>query len=139
MLTVGGSLIGATGLVALAASRSVTLSSLAVVLMGAGFALPYAVMIDAAERLFSGQAAATLALLQTGPNVVPMVVIPLVGSALGNGNAPWASSYWRPSWQPLAFRICVSRERMGQDRTHTSPAVRPVGNIRAELRHRRGP
>jgi hypothetical protein len=56
MLTVGGSLIGATGLVALAASRSVTLSTFAVVLMGAGFALPYAVMIDAAERLFSGQA-----------------------------------------------------------------------------------
>jgi len=48
------------------------------------------VMIDAVQRLFTGQAAATLALVQTGPNVVPMVVIPLVGSALGTRYAPWA-------------------------------------------------
>ena len=90
MLAVGGSLTAGAGLVALAASRSLTISCLAVVLMGAGFALPYAVMVDAAERLFSGQAAATLALLQTGPNVVPIVVIPLVGSALGSRHGPWA-------------------------------------------------
>jgi hypothetical protein len=40
--------------------------------------------------LFAGQAAATLVLLQTGPNVVPIFVIPLVGSALGGRYAPWA-------------------------------------------------
>jgi len=89
-LAVGGSLTAAAGLVALAASRSFAVSSLAVVLMGAGFALPYAVMVDAAERLFSDQAAATLAVLQTGPNVVPIFVIPLVGSALGSRHGPWA-------------------------------------------------
>jgi hypothetical protein len=50
--------------------------------MGAGFALPYAVMVDAAQRLFPERATSTLAIVQTGPNVVPMFVIPLVGSAL---------------------------------------------------------
>jgi predicted MFS family arabinose efflux permease len=90
MLATGGSLIAAAGLVTLAASRSVAVSGVAVVLMGAGFALPYVVMIDAAGRLFSDQAAATLAVLQTGPNVVPVVVIPLVGSALDTRHAPWA-------------------------------------------------
>jgi Major Facilitator Superfamily len=89
-LACGGSLVAAAGLVALAASPSVIVASLAVVLMGTGFALPYAVMIDAVQRLFPGQAAATLALAQTGPNVVPIVVIPLVGSALGSRSAPWA-------------------------------------------------
>ena len=90
MLATGGSLTATAGLVALAASRSVTVSGLAVVLMGAGFALPYAVMLDAAARLFSGQATTTIALLQTGPNVVPIFVIPLVGSALDTGHAPSA-------------------------------------------------
>jgi MFS family permease len=86
----GGSLVAAAGLVALAASPSVIVASLAVVLMGTGFALPYAVMIEVVQRLFPGQATATLALAQTGPNVVPIVVIPLVGSALGSRSAPWA-------------------------------------------------
>ena len=90
MLAVGGLLIAAAGLVVLAASRSAAACGLAVVLMGTGFALPYAVMIDTAERLFPGQAAATLALVQTGPNVMPIVVIPLVGSVLASRYAPWA-------------------------------------------------
>src|SRR5215472_3825679 len=89
-LAAGGSIVAAAGLVALAASPALIVASLAVVLMGTGFALPYAPMIDAVQRLFTGQAAATLALIQTGPNVVPMVVIPLVGSALGSRYAPWA-------------------------------------------------
>jgi len=89
-LAVGGSIVAAAGLAALAASPALIVASFAVVLMGAGFALPYAVMIDAVQRLFTGQAAATLALVQTGPNVAPMVVIPLVGSALDSRYAPWA-------------------------------------------------
>jgi MFS family permease len=89
-LAAGGSIVAAAGLVALAASPSIMVASLAVVLMGTGFALPYAVMLDAGQRLFAGQAATTLVLLQTGPNVVPIVVIPLVGSALGSQYAPWA-------------------------------------------------
>jgi hypothetical protein len=58
--------------------------------MGVGFALPYTVMVDSAQRLFPGHATATLAVVQTGPNVVPMLVIPLVGTALDNHQAPLA-------------------------------------------------
>jgi MFS family permease len=90
VLASGGLLISAGGLVALAVSRSVPVATVSVLLMGAGFALPYAVMIDAAERLFPGKAAATLAIAQTGPNVVPIIVIPLVGSALSSGHGKWA-------------------------------------------------
>ena len=82
LLAGGGLVVAAGGLAALGVSKSLAAASLAVVLMGVGFALPYAVMIDMAERFFPGRAAATLAIVQTGPNVVPIVVIPLVGSAL---------------------------------------------------------
>ena len=63
---------------------------LAVVLMGAGFALPYAAMVDAAQRLYPERATSTLAVVQTGPNVVPIIVIPLVGSALAQGHGSFA-------------------------------------------------
>ncbi len=90
MLAGGGSLLAALGLVVLAATNSVALALIAVLLMGVGFALPYAVMVDAAQRLFPDRATATLALVQTGPNVVPMFVIPLVGTALDHQQAPLA-------------------------------------------------
>jgi predicted MFS family arabinose efflux permease len=90
LLAGGGTLVATVGLLALAASTSLAVGLIAVMLMGVGFALPYAVMVDAAARLFPDRATATLALVQTGPNVVPMVAIPLVGSALENGHAPLA-------------------------------------------------
>ena len=90
LLAGGGTLVATGGLLVLAASTSLAIGLIAVVLMGVGFALPYAVMVDAAQRLFPDHATATLALVQTGPNVVPMVVIPLVGSALDHGHAPLA-------------------------------------------------
>jgi hypothetical protein len=84
VLAGGGLLLAAGGLAVLGVSTSLAAASLAVVLMGAGFALPYAVTIDRAEQMFPGRAAATLAIAQTGPNVIPIVVIPLVGTALGS-------------------------------------------------------
>jgi hypothetical protein len=90
MLAGGGTLVAAAGLLVLAASKSLPVALIAVVLMGVGFALPYAVMVDAAQRLYPGRATATLAVVQTGPNVVPMIVIPIVGAALDNGHAPLA-------------------------------------------------
>jgi predicted MFS family arabinose efflux permease len=90
LLAGGGTMVATVGLLALAASTSLAVGLIAVMLMGVGFALPYAVMVDAAARLFPDRATATLALVQTGPNVVPMVAIPLVGSALENGHAPLA-------------------------------------------------
>ncbi len=90
VLAGGGTLVAAAGLIVLAASSSLAVALVSVVLMGVGFALPYAVMVDAAQRLYPGRATATLAVVQTGPNVVPMVVIPIVGAALDNGHAPLA-------------------------------------------------
>jgi hypothetical protein len=54
--------------------------------MGTGFALPYAWMIDRAQRLFPEAPAAVMAVLRTGPNVAPMAIIPLVGAALDAGH-----------------------------------------------------
>jgi predicted MFS family arabinose efflux permease len=87
LLAAAGSLTAACGVLALALSHSLPLAAVSVALMGVGFALPYAAMIDAAQTLFPGQATATLALEQTGPNVVPMLVIPIVGTALSHGGA----------------------------------------------------
>jgi hypothetical protein len=83
-------LLAAGGLVVLAASDSLVVALISVVLMGIGFALPYGVMVDAAQRVFPERATATLALIQTGPNIVPMLVIPLVGTALDHRQAPLA-------------------------------------------------
>lgn len=49
-------------------------------------------MMDAAQRLFPDRATTTLALVQTGPDVVPIFVTPLVGTALDRGHAPLARS-----------------------------------------------
>jgi predicted MFS family arabinose efflux permease len=90
LLAGGGTLIATGGLVVLAVSKSLGVALVAVLLLGVGFALPYAVMVDAAQRLFPDRATATLAVVQTGPNVVPMIVIPFVGTALDHGHASLA-------------------------------------------------
>lgn len=90
LLAAVGSLLATGGTVVLAASSSLVAAVIAVLLMGMGFALPYAVMMDAAQRLFPGRATTTLALVQTGPNVVPVFLIPIVGTALDHGHAPLA-------------------------------------------------
>lgn len=79
-------LLAAAGLAGLALDADALAAALWVVLLGAGFALPYALMIERAQRLFPDSPAAGIALLQTGPNVVPMVVVPLVGAALDSGH-----------------------------------------------------
>ncbi len=78
-------LLAAAGLVGLAFDRSFVVALLWISLMGVGFALPYATMIDEAQRLFSNNPAAALAFLQTGPNLGPMVIVPLVGTSLDRG------------------------------------------------------
>ncbi len=89
-LAAGGLTLATAGLVLLGASSSLASAVVAALLMGVGFALPYAVMVDSAQRLFPARATATLALVQTGPNVVPMVVVPLIGIALAHHEATLA-------------------------------------------------
>lgn len=83
-------LLATAGLLGLALDRSLVAVVPCILLMGVGFALPYAAMVDQAQRLFPSAPAATLSFLQTGPNLVPMVVVPLVGAALGGGYGPAA-------------------------------------------------
>jgi predicted MFS family arabinose efflux permease len=89
-LAAASPVLTAVGLAGLALSAGAGASLLWVVLMGAGFALPYALMIERAQALFPQSPAEVIALLQTGPNVVPMAVVPLVGAALDAGHGPAA-------------------------------------------------
>ncbi len=61
-----------------------------VVMMGAGFALPQRPRDRARQRLFPQNPAEVIAFLQTGTNIVPMIVVALIGAALDAGNGPAA-------------------------------------------------
>jgi predicted MFS family arabinose efflux permease len=90
-LAAAGPLLTAAGLAGLAVDTSALPALAWVILMGAGFALPYALVIERAQRLFPDARAEVIAVLQTGPNVVPMAVIPAIGAALdaGHGAIAW--------------------------------------------------
>jgi hypothetical protein len=47
-------------------------------------------MIERAQRLSPQSPAAAIAVLQTGPNVLPMAIVPLVGALLDAGHGPAA-------------------------------------------------
>jgi DHA1 family inner membrane transport protein len=85
-LAAGSPLLAGAGLAGLALDPSPGPALLWVLLMGAGFALPYALMIDRAQRLFPESPAGAIAMLQTGPNVLPMAIVPVVGAALDSGD-----------------------------------------------------
>lgn len=89
-LAAASPLLTAAGLAGLALDADAGPALVWVILMGAGFALPYALMIDRAQQLFPRSPAEVIALLQTGPNVVPMAVVPLVGAALDADHGPAA-------------------------------------------------
>ena len=90
-LAAAGPLLTAAGLAGLAVDTAALPALAWVILMGAGFALPYALVIERAQRLFPDARAEVIAVLQTGPNVVPMAVIPAIGAALdaGHGADAW--------------------------------------------------
>jgi FSR family fosmidomycin resistance protein-like MFS transporter len=90
-LAAGGPLLTAAGLAGLAVDTAALPSLAWVILMGAGFALPYALVLERAQQLFPDARAEVIAVLQTGPNVVPMAVIPAIGAALdaGHGAVAW--------------------------------------------------
>lgn len=85
-LAAGSPLLSAGGLAGLALDPRPLPAVIWVALMGVGLALPYALMYDGAQRLFPRSPSAAVALLQSGPNVVLMAVIPIVGAALDGGH-----------------------------------------------------
>lgn len=81
-IAVAGCALGAAGLVVLALDRSTVPAIVAVVLMGIGFAIPYAPIFDAGEHVFPDTPVASLSLFTFVANASPMLLIPLVGAAL---------------------------------------------------------
>ena len=82
MICVIGVTLGAAGLGVLAIDRSAQYAIAAVVLMGIGYALPYAPLFDAGERVFPKTPVGSLSMFTFAANVSPMLLIPLVGAAL---------------------------------------------------------
>jgi len=79
-------LLATAGLAMLSADRSAAVALGAVVLMGIGFSLPYAVMMDEAQSLFPQHPLAPITVLQLAANAIPMIAIPIVGAALAAGS-----------------------------------------------------
>jgi DHA1 family inner membrane transport protein len=77
--------LATAGILAICFDRSFSVALPAVVLMAAGFAIPYAVMIVAAERLYPKEPADPVALMTAAGSAVPIAIIPLVGVALSGG------------------------------------------------------
>src|SRR4029453_18513005 len=69
----------------LAFSQSFGIALAGVILMAAGFALPYAVMVVAAQKQYPREPAGPVALYTTLASVIPIAAIPLFGSALTEG------------------------------------------------------
>jgi DHA1 family inner membrane transport protein len=81
-----GCLAGAAGIAVLAAIGGLGGALLGALLIGVGLSLPGALVYDEAERVLPGRPLGGLGLLLVGANLFPIVVIPLVGSALGEGD-----------------------------------------------------
>ena len=79
-------LLATTGIVLIALDRSFAVALPAVILMAAGFALPYAVMMVAAQRLYPKEPADPVALMTAAGSALPIALIPAVGVALADGS-----------------------------------------------------
>jgi Major Facilitator Superfamily len=79
-------LLAAAGLAAIAIDAGFAVALPAVIAMGIGFALPYAVIIVESQRLFPAEPLAPLAFVMVWTQAIPIVVIPLIGSALAAGD-----------------------------------------------------
>jgi hypothetical protein len=84
------SVAGALGIATLAGGNSLGWAIPAVVLMGIGLSLPSALVYDLGERVLPDRPVGGLGLLLTGANAFPIAAIPLVGVAIGEGEAELA-------------------------------------------------
>jgi MFS family permease len=83
-------LMAAVGLAAIGVDSALPVAIPAVVAMGIGFAVPYAVIIVEVQRIFPDEPLAPLAFVMVWVCTVPLVATPLVGSALDSGNGELA-------------------------------------------------
>jgi hypothetical protein len=77
-------IIAAAGLALLAVSDIGALAVAGVVLAGIGFAVPYGAMYDEAQRLFPDARVAAVGMFSVGANVLPALLLPLVGAAIAH-------------------------------------------------------
>ncbi len=91
----GGSPVALAGVAPIVAAGGIALFAVApgiagaagsIVLMGVGFALPYATMFDEGERLLADDPVLSLTFLTAGANATPIWAIPAIGSALSAGH-----------------------------------------------------
>ena len=90
ILAGGMPLLASVGMVLIAFDQSVVVALAAVVLTAAGFALPYTVMIIAAQRIWPEEPADPVALLSAVGSGIPILAIPLFGAALASGDGDLA-------------------------------------------------
>jgi predicted MFS family arabinose efflux permease len=86
LLGAGAPIIAAAGLALLALDQSTATVLVSMLLIGAGVALPYASAMVEGQWLYPPEPVAPLALLLLITNTVPMLAIPLVGSAIEGGD-----------------------------------------------------
>jgi MFS family permease len=83
-------LVAAAGLALAALTDSTVTAIVGVAAAGVGFAIPYAAMYDEAERLFPEARVAAVGLFSVGANILPLVVTPPIGAAIGAGDGDLA-------------------------------------------------
>jgi DHA1 family inner membrane transport protein len=85
LISVVGPALAAAGILALALDRTEGVAALAIVALGIGFGLPYAIAYQRIEDLIEGNPELGLAVGLQGVNFAAIVVVPLVGAALEHG------------------------------------------------------
>ena len=85
-VAVAGCLAGGAGIAALALIDGLGGALLATLLIGAGLSLPSALVYDEGELVLPDRPLGGLGLILVGSSFFPIVVIPLVGAALGEGD-----------------------------------------------------
>ncbi|BDZ64586.1 MFS transporter [Agromyces mangrovi Wang et al. 2018] len=86
----GALLLAAVGLGAIAFDPTTAVAFGGVVLLGTGVGIPYAAALSEAEDLFPDAPSEPLALLTLVSLVLPVIVIPIVGQSLEDGNGRFA-------------------------------------------------
>ena len=114
-LILASTLLAAAALVALALDRSPAVAAPAVVVLGVGFALPYAVMISRSQSLDPEDPAVAMSVVQVLPNAMPVLAIPLMGWALDRGDGDAAF---------VAFAVYALVTAVANVRWRSSPAAR---------------
>jgi fucose permease len=132
LLTGASPALAAIGLVAIAVDRSPLVVAVAMVLLGAGFALPYATMMTEAQKLFPAEPAKPTALLTMAGTAVAVAAIPVMGAVLAAGAgaeafvvlAVFVALAGLVNLRPVTYVIEASDEIEARSEAESPPAAR---------------